>query len=364
MIGLDTLNLEWIKKVSAENQGADKILIEKVIRALLLLEGLSQSKLPFVFKGGTAVMLILGTPKRFSIDIDIISSKKSDLEDVFMKIVKEKGFTKYELQSREPDIGIDKIHYRFFYSPVHQTNISEDNILLDILVETAKYKRIEEINVASPFVKQTEVPLQVRVPSSEDIVADKMTAFAPNTTGIPYEKGGYSRTMGIIKQLYDIGNLFDKIEDLSIVDETFNKIAETEMKYRKIDGSSAIVLNDMIQTALCLSTKGAIGIGDFSALQNGISQIKAYIYSENYHIEKVIVHAARVAYLAKLVELKKKFIVRFEQPEQITDWIIEDTSINKLNKLKKSNPEAFFYWYQAYLIGKNAQTDNSSIGES
>ncbi|MFA5229527.1 MAG: hypothetical protein WC446_07245 [Candidatus Paceibacterota bacterium] len=58
MIDTTQLNIEWISKVSKLNRNADKILIEKVIRALLLLEGLVQSEIPFVFKGGTSLMLI------------------------------------------------------------------------------------------------------------------------------------------------------------------------------------------------------------------------------------------------------------------------------------------------------------------
>jgi hypothetical protein len=29
---------------------------------------------------------------------------------------------------------------------------------------------------------------------------------------------------------------------------------------------------------------------------------------------------------------------------EIREWLIEDQRFNKLNKLKKTNPEAFFYW--------------------
>ncbi len=47
MISKDSLNLDWINRVSSENRKADKILVEKVIRVLLLLEGLAQSGLPF-----------------------------------------------------------------------------------------------------------------------------------------------------------------------------------------------------------------------------------------------------------------------------------------------------------------------------
>jgi len=183
-------------------------------------------------------------------------------------------------------------------------------------------------------------------------LADKLTAFAPNTTGIPYVKGGFSRAMEIIKQLYDIGHLFEEIHDMSVIEETFNKIARTEMKYRQLAGDTNIVLEDMFQTALCLSTKGKAGRGDFPALQDGISQIKAFIFSEFYHIEKAVSHASRIAYLSKLIEMKERSFARFEGPEQILEWTIAKPLDTKLNKLKKTNPDAFFYWYQTFLLAR------------
>jgi len=45
MISKDSLHLDWITKVSSANRKADKILVEKVIRALLLLEGLGKKNL-------------------------------------------------------------------------------------------------------------------------------------------------------------------------------------------------------------------------------------------------------------------------------------------------------------------------------
>jgi hypothetical protein len=185
-------------------------------------------------------------------------------------------------------------------------------------------------------------------------MGDKLTAFAPNTTGIPYQKSGNSMAMEMIKQLYDIGHLFEEISDIQVVIETFKKIALTEMKYRKLAGDVKIVLDDILSTTLCLATRGKSGKGDFDALQNGISQIKAYIFSESYHIEKAIVHAARAAYLAKLIDAGNNNIVHFENAQQIIEWQIEAPQDTRLNKLKKTNPEAFFYWYQVYLLGEKA----------
>ena len=64
MISKKTLTKEWLETVSTKNNKTDKILIEKVIRALLVLEGLTESKLSFVFKGGTALMLMFGSTRR------------------------------------------------------------------------------------------------------------------------------------------------------------------------------------------------------------------------------------------------------------------------------------------------------------
>ncbi|MBK6372322.1 MAG: nucleotidyl transferase AbiEii/AbiGii toxin family protein [Saprospiraceae bacterium] len=76
MIDKKEINLNWINLVSKANRNADKILVEKVIRALLLLEGLAMQNLNFVFKGGTALMLHFNSTQRLSIDIDIVLPKK------------------------------------------------------------------------------------------------------------------------------------------------------------------------------------------------------------------------------------------------------------------------------------------------
>ena len=350
MITKDSLQPEWIHQVSAENRKADKILIEKVIRSLLLLEGLVESGLPFIFKGGTAVMLLQKRPKRFSIDLDIIVSGKADFDALFAKFIQAKSFTRFEEQRRSTSSHIEKRHYKFFYKPVHQTNLSEDNILLDILLEDSPYQGVVPTDIDTPFTKQAGAPVQASLPGIEDILGDKLTAFAPNTTGILYRKSGFSAAMEIIKQLYDIGNLFEEIRDITGVAHTFKKIALTEMKYRDLSGDTDIVLNDIEQTALCLATRGKAGEGDFAALQNGVSQIKAYIFSESYHIEKAIAYAARAAYLAKLIETGETSFIRFENAEQVSNWIIEAPLDTRLNRLKKTNPEAFFYWYQVYLL--------------
>lgn len=355
MINQKEISTEWLNQVSRQNRNADKILVEKVIRALLLLEGLVKQNLNFVFKGGTALMLHFNSAKRLSIDIDIIlPSETEGLETVLDAIVKEQGFLRKELHHRSTNSKIKKEHYKFFFTPLHKTKKDAEYVLLDILFEKVNYKNLVSLPVHSAFVPQSGKPLNVNVPSLEDILSDKLTAFAPNTTGIPYFKRDDSMSMEIIKQLYDIGNLFDVVQDLETIKTTFYRFAKTEIAYRnenKIFEND--VLEDIYQTALCIVTRGADGKGNFEELQKGILRVGSFIFSESYHIEKTIVHASKAAYISALIQQGKKEIEKFESPLQLKDWQIGEPFSNKLNKLKKSNTEAFFYWYKIYELNKN-----------
>ena len=352
MINQKEITNDWLSKVSKENKNADKILVEKVVRALLLLEGLVKQKVPFLFKGGTALMLHFNSTRRLSIDIDIILPQEiENLEHILDLLAFEQGFLRKELQHRDSKSKIKKEHYKFFYTPLHKTNKEEEYVLLDILYEEANYSKIILLPIQSTFVPIIDAPLTVNVPILEDILGDKLTAFAPNTTGIPYFKKEDSMSMEIIKQLYDIGNLFDVVNELSVVRSTFYRFAKTELVYRNSDGmSESDVLEDIYQTSLCIVTRGIDGKGNFEELQNGIQRIGSFIFSEKYHIEKAITHATKAAYLSTLLKQDVSIIQKFESPVQIKDWSIGEPLNNKLNKLKKSNPEAFFYWYQIYVI--------------
>lgn len=352
MIAKQSLTSEWLAEVSSKNNKADKILTEKVIRALLLLEGLVKSDLKFVFKGGTALMLLMNSTKRLSIDIDIIVSKEQELYKRFASFLQDHGFTRFELQKRSAASNIEKAHYKFFYIPVHKSKLEEDYVLLDILFEDPHYAKILKWPIDSSFVIQDGEPIYVPIPCHEDILGDKLTAFAPNTTGIPYEKSGDSKTMEIMKQLFDIGSLVDVVEDTSIIAATFDIFAKTEIGYRKCKTDADGVLDDIYETALHICSRGVDGKGDFKALSMGIIQVKRFIFSENYHLDRAITDAAKAAYVATVLKHKHNKVEKYKDIEQVKDLTIDQSFNSKLNKLKKGNPEAFYYWYQIFMLKK------------
>lgn len=353
MVDQSRITREWINDVAGMHK-ADPLLTEKVIRALLLLEGLVKQDLPFVFKGGTALMLHFDSAKRLSIDIDIIlSDKKVDMDEILTAIVEQQSFTRFELQSRSARSDIEKAHYKLFYKPVRDTGGEEEYVLLDILFEKVYYTELTKLPVQSSFVPQDGDPVMVDIPSKDDLLGDKLTAFAPNTTGIPYFKGEDSMSMEIIKQLYDIGTLFDEVDDLQVVMKTFKKFAVAELAYRdKSELKPEDILNDIYQTSLSICTRGKDGEANFEELKNGISRIRSFVFSEKYHLEKAISHATKAAYMATLLQKGVAEIERFESDTDMKDWEIKQPMNTRVNKLKKSDPEAFFYWYKMYELTK------------
>ena len=219
MINQKEITVEWLVQVSKKHRNIDKILVEKTIRALLLLEGLAKQNLDFVFKGGTALFLYFDSPKRLSLDIDIILSNEiENFETILDDIAENQGFLRKELHQRITQSKIKKEHYKFFFTPLHKTNKDEEYVLLDILYEKVNYKHL--------------------------------------------------------------------------------------------------------------------------------------IFSESYHIEKAITHASKAAYVAMLIKHNANSFDKFDNLQQLKDLIINEPFNTKLNKLKKSNPEAFFYWYNIYELEK------------
>jgi predicted nucleotidyltransferase component of viral defense system len=276
MIKQASIDIAWIKKASNDLGISDYALMEKAIRAFLLLEGLANQGITFVFKGGTSLILLLKDIKRLSIDIDIIMPKEdADIGDKFRKLCEQQNFLSFEQDNRDSQNStVPKAHFRFTYQPLCKTNQQSCYILLDILYDSSPYISTMQIPIETGFLPTDKPLANVTVPSIDNILGDKLTAFAPNTSGIPYFKSNNSRSMEIIKQLFDIGNLFDNLSDIKTISKAFSNIAIKELEYRKIEQNPLVVADDIIQTSLCLSSRGLYGKGNISELISGIKKIK------------------------------------------------------------------------------------------
>lgn len=175
MISTQSRTKEWIMGVRELSPGKDPILIEKMILALTLVENLSVTGLDFIFKGGTSLILLLGSPQRFSIDIDIVLQNHTNLDKYFQSVIDQGVFTRIEESKRSGELP--KQHFKFFFHSVIQEK--ESHILLDILYEKNPYTKFYPVDIQSLLVSLDGPPSKVICPSIECLLGDKLTAFAP-----------------------------------------------------------------------------------------------------------------------------------------------------------------------------------------
>jgi len=177
-----------------------------------LVELLSSQGLVFVFKGGTSLVLLLNDAGRFSIDIDIITTtSREEIEKVLAALCTKIPFYRYELnEKRSYKEGVPKAHYMLYYKSGWTGK--EDHILLDILFEIHAYPALVQLPVKAEWILTNQEDVLVNVPTASAIAGDKLTAFAPTTTGILYGQG---KEVEIIKQLHDLGRLYHRIDSLT-----------------------------------------------------------------------------------------------------------------------------------------------------
>jgi len=291
MINNETHTINWILNLKRKlGKHSDAKLIEKVIWELTLLEQLQINGLKFTFKGGTALVLATEKPKRFSIDIDIITEHtEKEIMAVLQKIVNEKIFLDWEDDNNRkhtPDAPIG--HFKAYYKSVIDGNI--EPILLDLLYTPNPYPETQEVPINHPWLITSGDEVTITMPSFDAILGDKLTAFAPKTTGILYSK---NRPAEIIKQLYDIAFLFDNITDLIIVKMSYNKVVQEEIGFRKLDITAKKVLEDTWQACYTLAERNEKS-EDFKQLQKGIVNFTNFPI-EQFRIDQAITAAAKAA---------------------------------------------------------------------
>ena len=118
----------------------DPVLLERAVYAFGLLEALAKVGMPFIFKGGTCLMLLMEHPRRLSTDIDIIAEPGTDLDKYLDRASEIFPFKAVEEQKRIGKNNIEKRHFKFTYdSPINNRPFY---IFLDVLFEHNHYSEL------------------------------------------------------------------------------------------------------------------------------------------------------------------------------------------------------------------------------
>ncbi|NTW32984.1 MAG: nucleotidyl transferase AbiEii/AbiGii toxin family protein [Bacteroidetes bacterium] len=367
MIDTTSLSADWLAK-KRNKYGKDPNIMESMIHALYLLEQLKLTGLDFIFKGGTSLVLLMEQPKRFSVDIDIIVNPqitRRELEVYLLKIVETSAFVRMELdEKRSYKNGIPKAHYKFIFNSNFQNRNKEGNvisnpereILLDIIFAYNHYSKLVDRPIQTEWLIQKDEPLIVITPDINSITGDKLTAFAPNTTGVPY---GAEKEKEIIKQLFDVGCLFDLLTDLEILKKSFFESAKGEIEYRPERKINSVeqVLMDTINTAILIAKKDVLNNDEdkikLSEINTGINQFGHFVFVGKFGILEAQVASSKAAYLAAIILSNYQGnLQKFSSAIPLTDYMITKTEYNFLNKRLKfvAQGEALFYWFQTIKL--------------
>ena len=356
MINPESRTTEWIETLRKQNPNIkDASLLEKSVRAFSLLESLKRSGCPFTFKGGTALMLHLNSSRRLSIDVDIVCKPGVDIREYLGKNAQEYGFTEAKEIERHSRNNVPKSHAEYKYEVSYPSGHPNDKILLDVLYEDFAYHRLVDLPIGGPLLKTEGEPVMVQCPSMDDMLGDKLTAFAPHTTGVPFFKHEKPFSMEIMKQLFDVSSILDRVDDLSTTRKTFKDLVPIELGYRGLDGLSAEdVLDDAYNTALNICLHGSLSREEYEYLTDGARRVDGFIIVEKYSMEKAVRDAAKAAYLTRLIRNGVDAVQHYspEMDEELIAETIQEPALNKLNRIKKISLEAFHYCKQMELLGR------------
>lgn len=287
-------------------------------------------------------MLLLKRPMRLSTDIDIIVEPNTDIDSYIKEAGEIFPFIWVDEQKRIGKNNIEKRHFKFVYlSPMSGREVT---ILLDVLFEKNNYSSLVTKNIENELLLVEKPDVVVSMPNKNCILGDKLTAFAPHTTGIPF---GISKELEIMKQMFDCMTLFREMDNFEEVKSTYDKIVKTELAYRGLEITKDEVLKDTINACACIIGRGNILANDYDYYKKGLGGIRGHIYKTNYNGEYAALYACEVMYLAASVLTNQDSCPMITNPEQYIDSKIELQEYSKLAYMKKAKLEAYGYIVEA-----------------
>lgn len=340
MIIKENYGEEHIRQLQMQSR-KDPQLIERALYALGLLEALKQTGMNFIFKGGSCLMILLPQVMRLSTDIDIIVAPGTDVENYIEKASRIFPFVRYEEQVRIGKNNIEKRHFKFtYFSPIRK---EEFYILLDILFEDNHYEQLVQREIKNDLLLTEGENLTVAVPSVNCILGDKLTAFAPHTTGVPLRA---NKDLEVMKQFYDIGTLIREHTNFADVLKTYKQIAASEIAYRGLDISYIQVLEDTISASIVIASRGRANGEDYPVYLDGIRGVTTHIFAERFSGEIASYRAANLIYMAAcfLTETPYEAVEGFD--EYVKESLIQP-DLKILSKMKKAQPVQYAYLVKA-----------------
>jgi len=339
----------WIEAESRRNR-VGNTFFEKSLYAFELLGRLAEEGLDFVFKGGTSLLLRLPEPRRLSIDVDIVCRESADRLERILKKCAGEPFKGLEEDDRGRHRLPRRRHWNFHFDSVNPEGSREPYIILDVLDEDCLYSDVENIEIKTKFFT-ADHSIRVPVPTVDNLLADKLTTFAPETIGQAYDEDHPEK---MIKHLFDIGELFNSTASLHTLRDVYARIAAAEIGYRAGRWTADACLDNTIETAKLVT---ALAVNrDMDAvrcliLRTGIAALRGHLLGGDFTIRDAAVAASKTALLAACIKhaatAKPFSALRYDASKLEIVRVAKPLNATELAKLREVSPEAFYYWHLA-----------------
>ncbi len=207
---------------------APAYLCELVCHCLELVSQLAASGLEFRFKGGNSLLLLLGQPQRFSIDVDIVTTTDREILTTTVKeiIANCDLFNRFEVRHPKTKPWLPLASYKLFFESAYRAP-EEAYVMLDAVFEAAPYDGITRPVRCGNIYHSDQT---VEVPSISGLLGDKLLTLGPSTLGIPFGKGKEAHRL---KHVFDVSRLLDEEWDLGKVNQAVRGCMEQENRIQR-----------------------------------------------------------------------------------------------------------------------------------
>ncbi len=178
-------------------------------------------------------------------------------------------------------------------------------------------------------------------------MGDKLTAFAPHTTGIPF---GKNKELEIIKQMLDCWTLFQEMDNFQMTASVYREIVQIEMGYRGLSCSAQDVLIDTIESCICIMARGAIRPDDYQNFLTGINAIQGHVFRGKINGENAGIMTCYVMYLASCILTEQNGIQRITDAEPYRAIQFQMKGAKKISYIRNADPVAYAYLSESFRL--------------
>jgi hypothetical protein len=256
-------------------------------------------------------------------------------------IAKASGFFK----SVEEDVReshIPKAHFKFFYDSHFSKR--EQNILLDVVFCESPYPKMVKKPLKGNALILKDTNAVVTIPTAEGLFGDKLTAMAPKTLGLRLTDG---RDMEFVKQIIDLGGLFELVSSVGEIKKSFENTAEQENGFRRTHFTLDEVIEDILDVAWKYSQwmvkGGDSSFKEIGSMNRGLERLRNHLV-DNVDSRELKLIFGKIAYILKLINEPKPEKILKTADLSLAKELRFEGKFKILEGLRKMQPEAYSYW--------------------